>query len=238
MHEYYRKNLKKIIKIGNALLTPIKAELEQATKKPFAEIQTEIWDYYEREFAEYFPYIGGNAASGTKNLTGAYVFVAMGKVLERYGVELREIGRLMALSYERFFKSMPVIVRFAMRKIFSNPKLLQKISLKKDRQNAENAKKNPGSFETKTQVPPERGYDFCFHFLVCPLANFAKERGCTDYMPYLCNLDYAMFAVMGVPLRREHTYAADGDYCDFKFKIGDTVLACWPPVFEQGKGYK
>lgn len=35
---------------------------------------------------EYFPYIGGDAASGTKNLTEAYILVAMGEALRRYAL--------------------------------------------------------------------------------------------------------------------------------------------------------
>lgn len=74
-----------------------------------------------------------------------------------------------------------------------------------------------------------------YHNLVCPLSNFAKAHGYEEYMPYLCNLDYVMF---GVPLYREHTCFEDGDYCDFKLKIGAKPMTYWPPVFKQGKGYK
>ena len=43
-------------------------------------------------------------------------------------------------------------------------------------------------------------------------------------MPYLCNLDYVMFGVLGVPLYRRHTCFADGDYCDFSLKPGAPLL--------------
>ncbi len=33
-----------------------------------------------------FPYIGGGDASGTKNLTEAYILVAMGEYLKEYGL--------------------------------------------------------------------------------------------------------------------------------------------------------
>lgn len=100
-----------------------------------------------------------------------------------------------------------------------------------------NAAKNPGSFETKTQIPPEAGYDFSYHNLVCPLANFAKQYEYEEYMPYLCNLDYVMFGILGAPLFREHTCMDDG-CCDFKLKAGAEPMKYWPPVFSQGRGYK
>lgn len=110
--------------------------------------------------------------------------------------------------------------------------------LKKDTENKKNAAENPGSFETKTQIPPEKDYDFSYHNLVCPLANFAKKYGYGEYMPYLCNLDYVMFGVLGAPLYREHTCFEDGDYCDFKLKLDAEPLPYWPPVFSQDNPYK
>ena len=70
------------------------------------------------------------------------------------------------------------------------------------------------------------------------LAAFAREHGYGAYMPYLCNLDYVMLGAFGVPLYREHTCFEDGDYCDFKVRLGAPVLKAWPPVFMQGQGYK
>ncbi len=144
----------------------------------------------------------------------------------------------MTLAYERKFSAMPGIVKAVMKKTYSNPDKLNRMFQKKDAKNAANAAKNPGSFETKTVIPPERGYDFSYHNLVCPLSEFAKAHGYGEYMPYLCNLDYVMFGVFGVPLFREHTCYADGDYCDFKLKLDAKPLGAWPPVFTQGKGYK
>ncbi len=194
--------------------------------------------YYAKNLFERFPYVGGDKVSGTKNLTGAYYFVAMGEVLKRYGVTMEEIGQIMVRSYERVTMKMPSVVRASMGKIYRSPKLLNKMLLKKDAQNARNAAVNPGSFKIQTQIPPEEGYDFSYHNLVCPLAAFAREYGYEEYMPYLCNLDYVMFGVLGAPLYREHTCFEDGDYCDFKLKLDAKPLPYWPPVFSQDNPYK
>lgn len=238
MHSYYAENKEKLKRSLSQFMQLVKPELEKAGKKPYAALLAEIWEYYEKNLLERFPYIGGDKVSGTKNLTGAYCFVAMGEVLKRYGTSMEAIGRIMVLCYELYYMKMPGFVRKAMGKICNNPKLLNKMLLKKDARNAANAAKNPGSFETKTQIPPEAGYDFSYHNLVCPLANFAKKYGYEEYMPYLCNLDYVMFGVLGAPLCREHTCFEDEDYCDFKLKIGAKPLSWWPPVFQQDNPYK
>jgi len=238
MHEYYASNRDKFKKEMNKLLSLIAPELEQAGGKKYEELSAEIWNYYEKNLLERFPYIGGDKVSGTKNLTGAYYFVAMGEVLKKYDVRIDEIGHLMVLSYERSTLKMPGFVRFLMGKVYKSPKLLNMMLQKRDAKNAANAAENPGSFETKTQIPPEAGYDFSYHNLVCPLANFARKYGYEEYMPYLCNLDYVQFGVLGAPLYREHTCFEDGDYCDFKLKADAEPLPYWPPVFAQDNPYK
>ena len=235
MHEYYARNREKFRKANQELLKYIRAELERDTGKPWAAVEAEIWQVYETELLERFPYIGGDEVSGTKNLTGAYCFVAMGEVLKRYGMDMEHIGHLMVLSYTRQTEAIPGVVRAVMKKLFTSPKLLRKMFTKKDAANAANAAKNPGSFETKVQAPTAE-YPFIYHNLVCPLSDFARRYGYEDYMPYLCNLDYAMYGTLGVPLYRTHTCFADGDYCDFSVKPGAEVLKAWPPVFTQGKG--
>ncbi len=238
MHEYYAANRTRIKKDMNGLLKPIRKELEEKTGKSYAQILEDIWTHYETNMLEQFPYIGGDSVSGTKNLTGAYCFVSMGEILKQYGADLNEIGYLMVLAYERKYSAIPGLAKKIMKKVFTSTKLLNRMCAKKDAANAANAAKNPGSFETKTRIPPEPGYAFSYHNLVCPLSNFAKAHGYEEYMPYLCNLDYVMFGVLGAPLYREHTCFLDGDYCDFKLKAGAEPMAYWPPVFSQGKGFK
>lgn len=237
MHEYYEKNRDHLKKTMKGFLALVRTELEGVSGKTYDAILEEVWKIYERDILDRFPYIGGDGASGTKNLTEAYMLVAMGEFLQDYDMTMEQIGHWMTLAYERRMKKMPTLLRRIMGRMFTNPKLLNKMFLKKDAQNAANAAAHPGSFETKTQIPPEPGYDFSYHNLVCPLANFARQYGYEEYMPYLCNLDYVMFGILGAPLFREHT-CMDGEYCDFKLKADAETMPYWPPVFSQGKGYK
>lgn len=238
MHEYYIKKKEQLKKEMGSYMKLIAVELEEVTKLSYAQIFEKIWLFYEQELLEKFPYIGGDSISGTRNLTGAYYFVAMGEVLKEYGMTVEESGRLMTLSYQRTAKKLPGIVKPMMQFLIKHPSILRKFFLKKDKQNADNAAKNPGSFETETLLHPEEGYVFTYRNLVCPLSDFAKKYGYEEYMPYLCNLDYVMFGELNVPLYRSHTCFEDGDYCDFNVKVDAEVMKGWPPVFTQGKGYK
>ncbi|MBQ8159110.1 MAG: L-2-amino-thiazoline-4-carboxylic acid hydrolase [Clostridia bacterium] len=238
MHEYYAKNRAKLKKGMDAFLSLIRPELEKASGKTYHEIFEEIWCCYDTQLLEQFPYIGGDQASGTKNLTGAYYFVAMGEVLKRYGTGMEDIGHLMVYVYERYTRKLPGLARHLMGRIYRSPRLLSSMMRKKDEQNRKNAQLNPGSFETETQDTPEEGFDFSYHNLVCPLSNFARAHGYEEYMPYICNLDYVNFGLLSVPLYREHTCFQSGDYCDFKLKLDAEPLSYWPPVFRQDNPYQ
>ena len=124
MHTYYAENKDKLKKETNKMLSLIRSELEEASGKKYDDAFAEIWTCYETEMLERFPYIGGKRASGTRNLTGAYGFVAMGEVLKRYGVTLEETGHLMVLAYERMTMKVPWIVRKNVSKLCTNTKLL------------------------------------------------------------------------------------------------------------------
>ena len=113
MHSYYTENKEKFKKSLSQFMQLVKPELEKAGGKQYAALLAEIWDYYERNLLERFPYIGGDKVSGTRNLTGAYCFVAMGEVLKQYGASMEEIGRFMVLCYERYYMKMPGLVRKA-----------------------------------------------------------------------------------------------------------------------------
>lgn len=238
MHEYYEKKRRKLKKTMKGFLALVGTELESAGGKPYDTAWKDIWNIYERDMLSRFPYIGGDKVSGTKNLTEAYMLVAMGEYLRECGTAMDEIGHLMTMAYERRMQKIPKPVLKLMGKMFTNPKRLNKMFLKKDAQKKTNAARNPGSFETKTQIPPEAGYDFSYHNLVCPLADFARRYGYEEYMPYLCNLDYVMFGIVGAPLFREHTCMEEGGCCDFKLKTDAQPMPYWPPVFSQGKGFK
>lgn len=228
MHPYYMKNKAKFKQELDSYLRLISQELENSTGQKYEHLLEEIWAYYEENLLENFPYIGGSKSSGTRNLTGAYCFIAMGEVCRAsYAMTLERWGFLTTQCYRRYFEKIPRFVGTLAEKVIGKPKLINRLLRKKDAQNAANAAENPGSFETKTQ-PPTEEYPTNYHTIVCPLANFARDYGYMEYMPYICNLDYVMFEAIKVPFYREKTCATGDGYCDFKLKPGAPVNPAWP----------
>lgn len=83
----------------------------------------------------------------------------------------------------------------------------------------ENQKKYPNSFEVTTDNSPlERA---CWYKISrCPICMTCDKLGVREIMPCLCELDHLMTAFSHGKLKREHTIAKDGDYCDY-LVIGD-----------------
>lgn len=82
MHAYYVGNKNKLKKDMDKMLSLISSELEKVSGKKYSDIFNEIWNFYETELLERFPYTGGKRVSGMRNLTATYVFVAMGETLK------------------------------------------------------------------------------------------------------------------------------------------------------------
>lgn len=163
MHEYYRKNKGKLQKEMDGYLKLVRSEIEEVFGKSYPQAFAEIWSCYEREMLEHFPFIGGDSSSGTRNLTGCMFFVAVGVVGKKYGLSTNDWGRLVTTLYERYFDQMPRLLRRLAGGLFHHcPGLVAKALKKKDKRNAENAAKNPGSFLTQTMEPTEE-YSMIYH---------------------------------------------------------------------------
>lgn len=228
MHPYYRANAQKLKKQMKDYLKFIRTDIEAIFGKSFDAALEEIWGVYERDMLERFPYIGGDSVGGTKNLTGAYFFVAFGEATKKYGLELERWGYLITKSFERNAMSIPAFMKKLVSFAVSRQKLLNFIVKSMDRKNRKNAAINPGSFETEW-VEPNEDYSVIFLTHRCPLTDFANKYGYRDYLPYLCNLDYAMFGSVGLSLERGKTCAVGDDYCDFKVRKNAPIPAFWPP---------
>lgn len=156
MHEYYAKNKAKIRRTLKGYLKYIASELEAASKLSYDGIFEEIWAFYEKEILEDLPFIGGDESSGTASLTSAYLIVATGEVMKRYGVSFEESNKLLYIMYKRYAEKIPGIVKPVAGMLLKKPWLVQKIFKRIDKQNAVVAKKYPGCFRLRPRCRQTR----------------------------------------------------------------------------------
>lgn len=229
MHPYYQQNEERLKRQMNAYLILVRLEIEQIFGKAYDEAFEEIWGYYRAQMLERCPYIGGDRSSGTKNLTGCLFFIAVGVCGKNHGLSTHEWGRLATTIYQRWFARLPRSLRRAARFLFRQaPGVVNMALRRRDRRNARIAQKHPGGFITET-LPPTAEYSLIYLSKRCPINDFCRRYGYMEYLPYMCNLDYVMFAAFEVPLYREKTCASGDGVCDFKLKRRAPVPDIWPP---------
>ncbi len=160
----------------------IATDIESEFHKPYREVVEEVWWFYYDEILEVLPYIGRDGVSGTFNLTGATLQIALAEVGKKYGMSTETWGKLMVKSTEMYFKS-HFFKLMSMKLVLKYPKLANMAMKKSAEKNRKNALQNPGSFETEVVEPTEE-YPVIMHNTVCPIYNFAKAHGYMAYMPY------------------------------------------------------
>ena len=60
----------------------------------------------------------------------------------------------------------------------------------------------------------------CFDLVGCPLADFARENGYEQLLPYMCATDHLVAELMHAKLIRTHTCATGSSSCDYWY-VGD-----------------
>lgn len=60
----------------------------------------------------------------------------------------------------------------------------------------------------------------CFDLVGCPLADFARENGYNELLPYMCASDHMIASLIHAKLIRTHTCATGSDSCDYWY-VGD-----------------
>jgi hypothetical protein len=57
----------------------------------------------------------------------------------------------------------------------------------------------------------------------CGIVKYLRREGAAELAPFLCWLDYPVFAALHVRLVRTETLAQGGQRCDFRFSRGQPV---------------
>lgn len=225
MHAYYKEHSRKLIKDLDAFLKqakPILLSMEvNNIEKVIADTRKKFIDYLEE-----FPFIGGDANTHTSNLVQAAWAAAIYEVLKPTGFTPYKAGELFIKTLERKFRFYPkfLIQFFAKKRFFNNKTTHKMIQLAKLSQE----KKYAGDW-VFTANANENSYEIVY--TECGIEKFFRNKNIEELTPYLCNLDYYMFAFAGVSLRRTQTIGCGDHKCNFKISKEGSCPAYWPPQF-------
>ncbi|PID84927.1 MAG: hypothetical protein CSB13_10660 [Chloroflexi bacterium] len=231
---YYLSRKPKLMKDLNQILKFTRQVLTEYFDEPKID---RLLDEIRREFEELIPqipYIGGDKSSGTRNIVGGAMFLAIIWPLEREGLAERDIGKVIYQSMYMVFNSKPYFVRWLIGKMMTTKFF---INHRKKQQPSESY---PYSWENNFLEAEGQDFDLGLDVTKCGIVKLFKEHDMENYVPYACLLDYCMFKSFGLGFERTQTIGNGAPLCDFRFKkVGETAPG-WPPEtlqeFTRGKG--
>ena len=161
------------------------------------------------------PYVGGDASRMTDFFMRLIGFMAIGRVLRRYGVALPLIGDIERETYKAQLLTVTEDERLASGRQFlsaENQTLLRQQAAKSQ------AEEYPEDFVYELVEPgPGDRFDFGINYKACGFCKFAARHGDQELLPSICGLDFEAYATRGIRLERTQTLAGGATHCNFRF---------------------
>jgi len=162
------------------------------------------------------PYIGGKENPMTDTLEQMTSFLALYRVLKRYGREVIEISDLVYEMAQTYIETYPQFSRHLIGKFY-----MSRINRKRQKQRASKSQEQqyPGDFVLEfVPCQPNDDFDWGINYVECGVVKFFKEQNAEEFTPTMCRIDYLMFPALGIELKRTGTIAQGCNQCDFRFR--------------------
>ncbi|WDV47495.1 L-2-amino-thiazoline-4-carboxylic acid hydrolase [Clostridiaceae bacterium M8S5] len=223
--QYYVAMKAKLMKEAKSYLKFVIPLLEDKySKEDINKIHNDTLEKYE-ELIPKFPYIGGKDNKLTSTLTKTSVMIALYRALLPYDVTPLKTGEYMTKALENKMDRIPKVIRLLMgRTMFS------KRSMKKINKRAEKSQLRQYSKDWVWNIVKsnDNKFDIGIDYTECGIKKFVVEQEVEELLPYICNLDYALFRKFGLELTRTKTLA-NNDCCNFRIKKKGNPPPAWPP---------
>lgn len=167
------------------------------------------------------PYIGGNENRLTASLYMTAAMLAMYQALRARGESAEGAARLIYLGAASFYGSFPtrLLLRWQGRKQFSRKRIEQR---RRDAAVSQR-RRYPDDWVFDFVEGDERTFEWGLDYTECGVVKYLRRQGAPELVPYLCWLDYPIFAASRVKLVRTETLAQGCQRCDFRFSRGQPV---------------
>lgn len=167
------------------------------------------------------PYIGGDENQLTMNLYMTAAMLAMYQSLRARGESVEGAARLIYLGTSSFYSGFPsrLLLRWQGRKQFSR----KRIDQRKHDAVVSQQRRYPDDWVFNIVEGDGQTFQWGMDYTECGIVKYLSRQGAPELAPYLCWLDYPVFAAMRVKLIRTETIAQGCQKCDFRFSRGQPV---------------
>ena len=167
------------------------------------------------------PYIGGGENRLTKTLYMTAAMLAMYQSLRTRGELVEAAARLIYLGASSFYGGFPtrLLLRWQGRKQFSRKRIEQR---RRDAAVSQR-RRYPDDWVFNIVEGDGQTFQWGLEYTECGVVKYLSRQGAPELAPYLCWLDYPVFAASRVKLVRTETLAQGCQRCDFRFSRGQPV---------------
>ena len=223
---YYEKTRPKMMKEFNLMFRVTqKLLIPYFDKNKIAELSEECKKHYINLFPE-LPYLGGNKSNSTINLIMGAIILSIIIPLEKEGLSKSQIGEIIFFTFDGYFKSKPLFIRYVIGKVASSRFFIH--GLKKDIEKSL-LRKYKEDFVLEHIKSTGQKFDFGYNYTECALHKLFTKKEKLQYLQYVCLGDYAMFKSYGIGFTRTQTIGNGAPICDFRFSKNTGTLSGWPP---------
>ena len=167
------------------------------------------------------PYIGGAKNPFTSMFIQSISILAIMRILEKEGMEFREIGKFIYDYYETLNKRRTIPAdNFFSESYINGLKQFAKYS---------QLRQYPGDWVMKFVEGDGKTFDYGFDITECGDCKFFKQQGNENLMPLICISDYASARAAGYGLKRTQTLGNGAPICDFRYLREGSTPRGWPP---------
>jgi hypothetical protein len=215
---YYRKHEKAILGLAREFYEGIgeHVQVQYGPEKAESIKKTSLERF--REILSDLPDIGGDKSPLIWTYIEAAVALGFFLAAKAHGLSFEEAGRFTYDIIESYFLSEEGL------------NSVQKATAESIHKQREMMKANSGkpltpeSWCSVCVEPAEDSFDIGWNNTECGIIKLHEKYGAREYVPFICMIDYIIYPLRGLGLRRTRTLV-DSDHCDFRVKLGGiTVL--------------
>jgi hypothetical protein len=172
------------------------------------------------------PDIGGGDNDLTANLYQSAAALALYRTMLANDYTAQDAGRILYLAFQRQMTSLPMM---GINGRLASSSMAQD----KLKGEAELSHKRTYPADWVFDFVPGEGttFDYGIDYTECGICKYFKAQGASEFVPYLCLLDFPISEAMNTGLVRTTTLAHGGSRCDFRYQFGRPCRPEWVPDF-------
>jgi hypothetical protein len=204
--------------------------VEQYGEKETQVLMEQVFQRFETMLPD-LPFIGGYSNDLTQNLAISAAALAFYQEMSARGLTADQVGEYLYRGIERQMRS--DLLSAAMGKLSGSKMMQEKIA-----QEAQVSQRRtyPGDWVFVFVPGDGSTFDYGVDYTECGICKYYQSQGASDFVPYLCLLDFPVSQAMNNGLVRTSTLARGGQRCDFRHKAGRPVQPEWDPGYvKRGK---